>query len=140
LTRELEAAISAAREAGEMLRKGFGVEHMIRHKGEVDLVTEVDEQAEQMIREELLGTFPTYGMLAEEGGGQTGEEDARWIVDPLDGTTNHAHGPPILSPRRHVEARRRSRACSPGRSVSRCSGPPTKGDRRRTNRVCSRLP
>jgi len=92
VTGELETALSAARRAGEVLRAGFGAEHEITYKGEVDLVTEVDAEAERMIMEELLGTFPTYGMLAEEGGELAGKEDARWIVDPLDGTTNYAHG------------------------------------------------
>jgi myo-inositol-1(or 4)-monophosphatase len=96
LTSELEAALSAARRAGEVLRISFGAEHAITYKGEVDLVTEVDEEAERVIREELLGTFPTYGMLAEEGGELEGQEAARWIVDPLDGTTNYAHGLPIF--------------------------------------------
>jgi myo-inositol-1(or 4)-monophosphatase len=96
VTKELEAALSAAKEAGEVLRKGFGGQHSVRYKGEVDLVTEVDEEAERVIREILLGAFPAYGILAEEGGEQTGEEDARWIVDPLDGTTNYAHGLPIF--------------------------------------------
>ncbi len=96
MTRELEAAISAAREAGEVLREGFGCWHSLRYKGEVDLVTEVDEQAERVIKGILLGAFPSYGMLAEEGGWLSGEEDARWIVDPLDGTTNYAHGLPIF--------------------------------------------
>jgi myo-inositol-1(or 4)-monophosphatase len=96
LTKELEGAISAAREAGEVLRKGFGWQHSVRYKGEVDLVTEVDEQAEQVIKEILLGAFPSYGMLAEESGRASGQEDARWIVDPLDGTTNYAHGLPIF--------------------------------------------
>ena len=93
---ELEVALSAVKEAGEVLRKGFGWQHSVRYKGEVDLVTEVDEQAEQVIREILLRAFPTYGMLAEEGGTLVGEEDARWIVDPLDGTINYAHGLPIF--------------------------------------------
>jgi myo-inositol-1(or 4)-monophosphatase len=96
VTKELEAALSAAKEAGEVLRKGFGRQHFVRYKGEVDLVTEVDEQAEQLIREILLGDFPAYGMLAEEGGALVGEVDARWIVDPLDGSTNYAHGLPIF--------------------------------------------
>ena len=96
VTSELEAALSAAKEAGEVLRKGFGWQHSVRYKGEVDLVTEIDEQAEQVIREILLGAFPAYGMLAEEGGTLVGEEDARWIVDPLDGTTNYAHGLPLF--------------------------------------------
>ena len=97
MTKELEAAMSAAREAGGVLRKGFGRQHSIKYKGEVDLVTEVDEQTERVIREILLGAFPSYGMLAEEGGRLSGEEDARWIVDPLDGTTNYAHGLPIFA-------------------------------------------
>ena len=92
MTSELEAALSAARRAGEVLRAGFGAEHDITYKGEVDIVTEVDKEAERVIREELLGTFPSYGMLAEEGGEFAGEEDVRWIVDPLDGTINYGHG------------------------------------------------
>ena len=79
-----------------MLRAGFGTEHTITYKGEVDLLTEIDEEAERVIREELLGAFPSYGMLAEEGGELAGEEGARWIVDPLDGTTNYAHRLPIF--------------------------------------------
>ena len=97
MTRELEAAISAAREAGRVLREGFGWQHSVRYKGEVDLVTEIDEQAERVIKEILLGAFPSYGMLAEEGGWLSGEEDARWIVDPLDGTINYAHGFPVFA-------------------------------------------
>jgi myo-inositol-1(or 4)-monophosphatase len=97
LTKELEIALSAARQAGEVLRSGFGAEHAITYKGEVDLVTEVDEEAERVIREELLGAFPNHGMLAEEGGGQAGEGDDRWIVDPLDGTINYAHGLPVFA-------------------------------------------
>jgi myo-inositol-1(or 4)-monophosphatase len=96
VTSELETALSAAKRAGEVLRVGFGAEHDITYKGEVDLVTEVDKAAERVIREELLETFPSYGMLAEEGGELAGEGDARWIVDPLDGTTNYAHGLPIF--------------------------------------------
>ena len=80
-----------------MLRAGFGAEHTITYKGEVDLVTEIDEEAERVIREILLEAFPAYGMLAEEGGALVGEEDARWIVDPLDGTTNYAHHLPIFA-------------------------------------------
>ena len=96
MTRELEVALSAALRAGEVLRDGFGAEHAITYKGEVDLVTEVDGEAERVIREELLGAFPDHGMLAEEGGGRAGEGDERWIVDPLDGTTNYAHGLPLF--------------------------------------------
>jgi myo-inositol-1(or 4)-monophosphatase len=97
LSKEFEVAISAAREAGEVLREGFGWQHSVRYKGEVDIVTEVDERAERLVREILFGAFPTYGMLAEEGGWLCGQdEDIRWVVDPLDGTTNYAHGLPIF--------------------------------------------
>ena len=96
MSKELDTALLAARKAGEVLRAAFGIEHDITYKGEVDLVTEVDAEAEQVIRNELLGTFPTHGMLAEEGGELAGEEGTRWIVDPLDGTTNYAHGLPIF--------------------------------------------
>jgi myo-inositol-1(or 4)-monophosphatase len=61
VTSELEAAHAAAKQAGEVLRAGFGAEHAITYKGEVDLVTEADREAERVIREELLGAFPTYG-------------------------------------------------------------------------------
>jgi myo-inositol-1(or 4)-monophosphatase len=97
LTRELQAAVEAARAAGEVLRGAFGGEQEIRYKGEVDLVTDVDERAERMISEMLRETFPEYGILAEESGRTAGEGEARWIVDPLDGTTNFAHALPIFS-------------------------------------------
>jgi myo-inositol-1(or 4)-monophosphatase len=97
LADELEVALGAASAAAEVLRGGFAGEQVVRYKGEVDLVTEVDERAERTIKEVLLEAFPAYGMLAEEGGALPGEEDARWIVDPLDGTTNYAHGLPIFA-------------------------------------------
>ena len=93
---ELEAAIGAARAAGEVLRDGFGRHGAVRYKGEVDIVTDVDERSEGVIKERLRGAFPGYGILAEEGGALAGEGDARWIVDPLDGTVNFAHGLPIF--------------------------------------------
>ena len=96
LSNELEAAETAAKEAGEVLLGAFGWQHSVRYKGEVDIVTEVDEQAERMIKEILLGAFPDYGMLAEESAKVLGQKDARWIVDPLDGTTNYAHRLPIF--------------------------------------------
>jgi myo-inositol-1(or 4)-monophosphatase len=97
LARELEVALEAARRAGGVLRDGFGVRPQIKYKGAVDLVTETDERAEEVIREVLLGAYPAYGVLGEEGGEIVGDEDARWIVDPLDGTTNFAHGFPMFA-------------------------------------------
>jgi myo-inositol-1(or 4)-monophosphatase len=98
LTGELEVAVAAAKAAGEVLRSGFGQRQEVRYKGEVDLVTEADEKAEQEIKDALRGAFPAYGILTEESGKLPGEEgDRRWIVDPLDGTTNYAHGLPIFA-------------------------------------------
>ncbi len=97
MARELEVAVAAAEAAGEVLRGGFGGEQAVRYKGEVDLVTEVDERAEGVIGDLLREAFPDHGMLAEEGGKLRGEGDSRWIVDPLDGTTNYAHGLPIFA-------------------------------------------
>jgi myo-inositol-1(or 4)-monophosphatase len=97
LADELKVALEAALRAGGVLRDGFGLRPEIRYKGEVDLVTETDERAEEVIREVLLGAYPSYGVLGEEGGETAGEEDARWIVDPLDGTTNYAHGLPVFA-------------------------------------------
>ena len=96
MTRELEVAIVAAEAAGEVLRNGFGQHQEVKFKGEVDLVTKADENAEQAIKQILQETFPNYGMLAEEGGELNGEGGVRWIVDPLDGTTNFAHGLPLF--------------------------------------------
>ena len=96
LTRELEAAIEAAKVAGQVLRDRFGQRLDVQYKGEVDLVTEVDEKAEQTIKKALREAFPAYGILAEEGGSLPGEGDTRWVVDPLDGTTNYAHGLPFF--------------------------------------------
>jgi myo-inositol-1(or 4)-monophosphatase len=96
LSRELGVAVAAAVAAGEVLRDGFGRQHRIEYKGEADLVTEADEEAERKIEEVLRETFPDHGMLTEEGGETQGQGDARWIVDPLDGTTNYAHGVPFF--------------------------------------------
>ena len=64
-------------------------------KGAGDFVSKADIAAENILKEELLGARPTYGWLGEEGGGQDGEDPTRrWIVDPLDGTTNFLHGLP----------------------------------------------
>ncbi len=77
LAGELEVAVAAAGAAGEILRNNYGREQEIRYKGEVDLVTEVDEQAERKIGGMLREAFPDYGMLAEEGGALTGGGEHR---------------------------------------------------------------
>ena len=96
MSKELEAAVTAVKAAGEVLRNDFGQHQEVKYKGEVDLVTRADKNAEQTIKEVLQETFPNYGMLAEEGGELKSEGNVRWIVDPLDGTTNYAHGLPLF--------------------------------------------
>ena len=96
MTRELEVAIAAAEAAGGVLRDGFGRQHQIEYKGEADLVTEADEEAERKIMEVIHEAFPDHRMLTEEGGEMQGQSNARWIVDPLDGTTNYAHSLPLF--------------------------------------------
>ncbi len=92
----LNVAESAARAAGELIRHAFAGPVTVRHKGAVDLVTEVDTACEALIRARLLESFPQHGFLGEEGG-LTAEAASMWIVDPLDGTTNFAHGYPFVA-------------------------------------------
>jgi myo-inositol-1(or 4)-monophosphatase len=87
----------AARKAAPRLRRDFGeVEHLqVSRKGPADFVSLADKRAEQTIVEELRSARPDWGMLLEEGGAIEGNPDKpRWIVDPLDGTTNFLHGVP----------------------------------------------
>ncbi len=66
-------------------------------KGEYDLVTEADRASEQLVIERLRAHFPAHSIVAEEGGGHTGSSEYCWYVDPLDGTTNFAHGFPMYN-------------------------------------------
>ena len=93
----LNVMIKAARKAGRSLVKDFReVENLqVSTKGPGDFVSKADREAERIVKEELLGARPTYGFLGEEGGEVAGADPTRrWIVDPLDGTTNFLHGIP----------------------------------------------
>ncbi|MEP5151685.1 inositol monophosphatase family protein, partial [Planktotalea sp.] len=93
----LNVMIKAARKAGRSLAKDFReVENLqVSRKGAGDFVSKADLSAEKIIKEELMEARPTYGWLAEEGGEEEGADPTRrWIVDPLDGTTNFLHGLP----------------------------------------------
>ncbi len=94
---ELVLAIQAARAAGELLGEQFRKPHQIRYKGAANLVTEMDQQAEELIRDLLSRARPDVPILGEEGGGERGGDGLRWVVDPLDGTTNYAHGYPFFA-------------------------------------------
>ena len=93
----LNLMIKAARKAGRSLVKDFReVENLqVSTKGPGDFVSKADREAERLIKEELLGGRPTYGWIGEETGVQAGADPTRrWIVDPLDGTTNFLHAMP----------------------------------------------
>lgn len=93
----LNVMLKAARKAGRSLSKDFReVENLqVSMKGAGDFVSRADLAAEKILKTELMGARPTYGWLAEEGGEEPGQDPTRrWIVDPLDGTTNFLHGLP----------------------------------------------
>lgn len=93
----LNIMMKAARRAGRSLSKDFlEVESLqVTSKSAGDFVSRADVAAEEILKEELLGARPNYGWLGEEGGGMPGKDPTRrWIVDPLDGTTNFLHGMP----------------------------------------------
>jgi len=93
-----EVALDAALRAGAFLRSHFGSRPPVSYKGSpTNLVTEMDERAEALIVARLIAAFPDDTVLAEERGAAVGRSGRRWIVDPLDGTTNYAHGVPIFS-------------------------------------------
>jgi myo-inositol-1(or 4)-monophosphatase len=80
-----------------LLRDRLGTRLEVTHKGIINLVTDVDLASEQLIREAIATHYPRHQILAEEGGLAETSSDYRWIVDPLDGTTNFAHGFPIFA-------------------------------------------
>jgi len=97
LRRAREVGIQAARSAGGLLRRRVDSIREVRHKSAVDIVTDVDLESEQEVCATLQAAFPSHTILGEEGGVRGGTDTRfRWIVDPLDGTTNYAHGFPFF--------------------------------------------
>lgn len=95
----LNFAIETARDAGRILLEKFGRIETITKKGDINLVTEADLASEALIVERIKSHFPRHAILAEEAGNAvvTGEDGGhKWIIDPLDGTTNYAHGYPCF--------------------------------------------
>jgi myo-inositol-1(or 4)-monophosphatase len=91
-------AAQIARDAGGILRGRFGQPHDVRFKGTIDLVTEADQASEDLIADRLRSLCPEHELLCEEGSvGATSGSAYRWVVDPLDGTTNFAHGLPTFA-------------------------------------------
>ncbi len=93
LPRDLEPI---AREAGALLLTYFNPQIKIEYKGDVDLVTAADRASEKLIVERLKAKWPQHGIVGEEGTRSDIGAEYRWLVDPLDGTTNFAHGYPVF--------------------------------------------
>ena len=92
----VEVAERIAREAGALLREFHQRGVRTEYKGDVDIVTEADRASEKLITERLAAAFPDHGVYGEEGTRDGLEREFRWYVDPLDGTTNFAHGFPVF--------------------------------------------
>ena len=95
----LNFAIETARDAGRILLERYGRTHTVTKKGDINLVTEADLASEALIIERIRSHFPKHSILAEESGSAVidGESEWKWIIDPLDGTTNFAHGYPCFA-------------------------------------------
>ncbi len=91
-----EFAISIARRAGSLLQDCFTKKHRVDYKGEIDIVTEADRMSEQLLITEIHKQFPEHGILSEETAEIERPSRYRWVIDPLDGTTNYAHGFPVF--------------------------------------------
>jgi myo-inositol-1(or 4)-monophosphatase len=89
-------ALSAVKEGGAVLMQYFGKIRSIEYKGEINIVTEADKRAEEVIIAIIKNNYPDHRILAEETGDSGQRSSYKWIIDPLDGTTNYAHGYPCF--------------------------------------------
>ena len=94
----INKVIHIAKEAGEVVREGFGKNFSIEYKTNAsNLVTEIDKKSEALIIDFIKKEFPAHSVLAEESGKHGTSSEYLWVIDPLDGTTNFAHGLPIFA-------------------------------------------
>ena len=117
-----------AREAGALLLEYFHQGLKIEYKGDADLVTAADRAAEKLIRERITQHFPTHDVLGEEQGLNDQGSDYRWYVDPLDGTTNFAHGYPVFCVSMALEHRPSEHARTQARRVAGVVYDPTRDE------------
>jgi len=89
-------AQNLAREAGRVLAHKLTGHNEIYYKGAIDLVTEADKMSEELIIGKITTRYPEHGILSEESAAKNEQATLRWIIDPLDGTTNYAHGFPFF--------------------------------------------
>lgn len=87
-----DAAVSAAKSAGKFVQKQVSQFKQVDHKGRADLVTNIDRDSESMIVKHISERFPEHAIIAEENDYEKRDHDYRWVIDPLDGTTNYVHG------------------------------------------------
>ncbi len=92
-----ETAINAAKEAGRFLKERMGKIETINIKGKDDFVTDVDQQAEKIIKNIITSAYPAHNILAEESGHKNNHSDYTWIIDPLSSTTNYIHSLHLFS-------------------------------------------
>ena len=92
----LEFIIGLSRQAGEILKEGYGKEHQIQYKGPIDLVTEIDKKTEALLISRILAAYPDHSVIAEESGLTQGNLEHSWYIDPVDGTSNYSRGVPMF--------------------------------------------
>jgi len=93
----LEIALEAAQKGGMIIKENFHREKEIDYKGRINLVTNVDREAERVVIETILKYYPEHNILTEETEHkQNASQPYRWVIDPLDGTTNYVHGFPFV--------------------------------------------
>jgi histidinol phosphatase-like enzyme (inositol monophosphatase family) len=97
LAGELDAALDAAVEAGDLALKYFRAGVGVERKADESPVTRADREGESLIRERLSAAFPSYGILGEEFGETAGDSETRWIIDPIDGTKSFVYGVPLFA-------------------------------------------
>ncbi|MCK7504313.1 MAG: hypothetical protein MZV70_09630 [Desulfobacterales bacterium] len=93
----MDFAKNLARQAGRLLAEKVTRNNQIYYKGAIDLVTEADKMSEELILAEISRQYPDHGILSEESAVKNEQATLRWIIDPLDGTTNYAHGFPFFA-------------------------------------------
>ncbi len=92
-----DLAVALAKSAGAELRQRFDQQRTVTLKGDLDPVTDADYAAEKLIRDGIMAAYPSHTILGEEGGLYEQNASIRWIIDPLDGTVNYAHGFPVYT-------------------------------------------
>ena len=96
ITELMEFAGNLARQAGKVLADKQTKQNRVYYKGSIDLVTEADKMSEELILTQISQRYPEHGILSEESAAKNEQAIMRWIIDPLDGTTNYAHGFPFF--------------------------------------------